>query len=186
MQEMWVSPLLRKITWRRKWQPVPVFLPGKFHGQRSLAGYSPRGCKELGTTEHTQRGKTMSRYWIKTKKAIHKKRRPALEDMDPVNTLISDLASGLWDHRFLLLKHSDLWCFVTVVVVGLLSHVLFFCDLKDWRSIRLLCPWDFPGKNTGVDCHFLLQGIFPTLESNSCLLHWQVDSLPLSQEESWR
>ena len=47
---------------------------------------------------------------------------------------------------------------------------------------RLLCPWDFPGKNTGVGCHFLLQGIFPTQGSNlrlRCLLHWQVDSLPL-------
>ena len=33
--------LIGKIPWRRKWQPTPVFLPGKFHGQRSLAGYSP-------------------------------------------------------------------------------------------------------------------------------------------------
>ena len=37
--------------------------------------------------------------------------------------------------------------------------------------IRLLRPWDFPGKSTGVDCHFLLQGIFPTQESNAGLLH---------------
>ena len=37
---------VRKIPWRRKWQPIPVFLPGEFHGQRSLAGYSPWGCKE--------------------------------------------------------------------------------------------------------------------------------------------
>ena len=47
---------------------------------------------------------------------------------------------------------------------------------------RLLCPWDHPGKNTGAGCHFLLQGIFQTQESNPCLLHllhWQADSLPL-------
>ena len=37
----------------RKWQPTPVFLPGKPLGQRSLAGYSPRGRKEPDTTEHT-------------------------------------------------------------------------------------------------------------------------------------
>ena len=37
--------------WRRKWQPHPVFLSGKSHGWRSLAGYSPQGCEELGTTE---------------------------------------------------------------------------------------------------------------------------------------
>ena len=45
------SPWVGKITWRRKWQPIPVFLPGKFHGRRSLAGYSPWGCKESDTTE---------------------------------------------------------------------------------------------------------------------------------------
>ena len=39
------------IPWRRKWQPTPVFLPWKFHGQRSLVGWSPCGLKELGTTE---------------------------------------------------------------------------------------------------------------------------------------
>ena len=45
----------------------------------------------------------------------------------------------------------------------------------------LPCPWDFPGKNPGAGCHFLLRGIFPTQGSNLhllCLLHWQVDSLP--------
>ena len=47
---------------------------------------------------------------------------------------------------------------------------------------RLFCPWDFPGKNTGVGCHFLLQGIFPTQGLNLRLLHWQADSLPLSHQ----
>ena len=45
---------------------------------------------------------------------------------------------------------------------------------------RLLYSWDFPVKNTGVGCHFVLQGIFLTQGLNPCLLHWQVDSLPLS------
>ena len=45
---------------------------------------------------------------------------------------------------------------------------------------KLLCPWDFPGKNTKVGCHFLLQGIFLIQGSNVCLLHWEVDSLALS------
>jgi len=43
----------------------------------------------------------------------------------------------------------------------------------------LLCPWDFPGKYTGVGCHFL-QGIFWTQGSNPSLLHWQAHSLPLA------
>ena len=51
----WFDPWVRKIPWRRKWQPTPVFLPGKFHGQRSLVGYSPRGHKESDTTEHEQK-----------------------------------------------------------------------------------------------------------------------------------
>ena len=45
-----------------------------------------------------------------------------------------------------------------------------------------LCPWNFTDKNTGVGCHFLLQGIFPTQESNPhllCILYWQASSLPL-------
>ena len=50
--------------------------------------------------------------------------------------------------------------------------------------IRVLCPWDFPGKNTAVGCHFLLQGIFPAQGSNLHLLHWQADSLPLSHQRS--
>ena len=44
---------VRKILWRMKQQPNPIFLPGKFHGQRSLAGYSPYGCKESYTIEVT-------------------------------------------------------------------------------------------------------------------------------------
>ena len=45
------NPWVGKIPWRREWLPTPVFLPGEFHGQRSLAGYCPWGCKELDTTE---------------------------------------------------------------------------------------------------------------------------------------
>ena len=42
-----------KIPWRRAWQPTPAFLPGEFHGQRSLASYSPWGLKESDITEHS-------------------------------------------------------------------------------------------------------------------------------------
>ena len=51
MQENGFIPWVRKIPWRRELQPNPVFLPGKSHGQRSLAIYSPWGCKESDTTE---------------------------------------------------------------------------------------------------------------------------------------
>ena len=61
------------------------------------------------------------------------------------------------------------------------------------QPARILCPWDFSGKNTGGGCHFLFQGIFLTQGLNLrllCLLHWWVDSLLLpdlgSPQISWR
>ena len=45
--------LVEKNPWKRAWQPIPVFLPGESHGQRSLAGYSPLGHKESDTTDMT-------------------------------------------------------------------------------------------------------------------------------------
>ena len=61
------------------------------------------------------------------------------------------------------------------------AHVLSVSDsFRAWtQPTRFLCPWDFPGKNSGVSCHFLLQAIFPTQRLNLCLLHLlhsQVDS----------
>ena len=54
------DPWVGKIPWRKAWQPTAVFLPGEFHGQRSLEGYSPWGGKELDMTEHARKqGKTI-------------------------------------------------------------------------------------------------------------------------------
>ena len=49
------------------------------------------------------------------------------------------------------------------------------------QPAKLLCPWNSPGKNTGVGCYFLLQG---TQGSNLGLLHWQADSLPFEPQET--
>ena len=51
MQEIGFDLWVRKIPWRREWQPTPVLLPRKFHRWRSLVGYSPWGRKESDTTE---------------------------------------------------------------------------------------------------------------------------------------
>ena len=67
------------------------------------------------------------------------------------------------------------WCLVAKFSLTLLQ-------LHGLQLTRLLCPWDFRGKNTGMGCRFLLQGIFPTQWSNSCLLYWQADSLPVSHQ----
>ena len=73
------------------------------------------------------------------------------------------------------------WC-GCLHVLNSFSHVQLFATL--WTAAcRLLCSWDSAGKNTGVGCHFLLQGIFLIQGSNPhllCLSHWQAGSLPLA------
>ena len=53
MQETGFDPRVGKIPWRREWLPTPLFLPGKFHGQRSLVGYSPRVAESDTTKQLT-------------------------------------------------------------------------------------------------------------------------------------
>ena len=83
----------------------------------------------------------------------------------------------------------DLQLFVIFVMFShnyMVSHSVMSDSLQlhGLQPARLLCPWDFPGKHTGVGCHFLLQGIFPTQRWNPSLLHWQDDALPLSHQGS--
>ena len=58
------------------------------------------------------------------------------------------------------------------------------CDPNGLQPTRLLCPWNFPGTSTGVDCHFLLQGIFPTQGSNPGLPHCRQTLYHLSHQGS--
>ena len=69
----------------------------------------------------------------------------------------------------------------SLLKVKSLSHVQPFAT--PW-TIDHLCPWDSPGKNAGVGCHFLLQGIFPTQGSNPGLLHCRQTLYPLSHQGS--
>ena len=57
VRETRFNPWVGKIPWRRKWQSIPVLLPGKFHGRRSLVGYNPWGHKELDMTKHSTAAK---------------------------------------------------------------------------------------------------------------------------------
>ena len=92
------DPGVRKIRWRRKWQPTPVFLPGKFLGQRSLAGYHPRGCRRVRydwvhththkhTHTHTQVDKLSKNFCnltrlSKQKSSLVLTRQPRFESID--------------------------------------------------------------------------------------------------------
>ena len=109
--------------------------PGVGDGHRSLACCSPRGRKELDTTERLNN--------------------------DNVHSTIKNKTRTIY--LVCVLSHS-------VVSDSLWPHGL--------QSTGHLCSRDFPGKNTGVDCHFLVQGIFLIQESNPRL--WHTDSLPLS------
>ena len=83
---------------------------------------------------------------------------------------------GINPRKFSFINSFKLFC-LSVCVCAQSDPTL--CDPMD---SKLLCPWKFPGENTGVSCHFPLQGIFLTQGLNPCLLsllHWQVDSLPL-------
>ena len=64
------DPWVGKIPWRRKWQPTPIFLPGEFQGQRSLAGYSPWGHKESDMTERLTLSLFTHNYSSPTTRAI--------------------------------------------------------------------------------------------------------------------
>ena len=59
-----------RFPWRREWQPTPVFLPGEFQGQRSLARYSPWGHKESDTTEHKAHAEDTQRKIITVVKTV--------------------------------------------------------------------------------------------------------------------
>ena len=87
-------------------------------------------------------------------------------------------------HTFSDLSRSSSLFLELKVKVKLLSHVRLFAT--PWTvAYRLLLPWDFPGKSTGVDCHFLLQGIFSTQGSNPGLLHCRQMLYHLSHQGSF-
>ena len=80
-------------------------------------------------------------------------------------------------------RKSGMWDLVlTFLILCLFGQCSVMSDsLQCHEPIRFLCTWTFPGKNIGMGCHFLLQGIFPTQGQNShllCLLCRQADSLP--------
>ena len=94
------------------------------------------------------------------------------------NPSLMPLLSIITTNNCLKLKNYSV-IFIVAIFVVVQSH-LTLLPPHGLKPARLLCPWDFPGKNTGVGCHFLLQEIFLTQGSNRRLLHWQADSLLLS------
>ena len=105
----------------------------------------------------------------------------------------SNLSYSLWKYLHLSKQFEQdgvSFSCLTTLALHLVWHILSYCLVTQscltllWphglQPSRLLCSREFPGKNTGVDCHFLLQGVFSTQGWKLHLLHWPAASLPLS------
>ena len=143
-----------------------MFLPGESHGQRSLEGYSQWGHK----------GRCDKPFSVHTCLFYRRGNRGA--GVMKVSFLkTAELVS--WLHCRPRSPRGSILSTCTRV-----QSRSTLCDPVDYSPHRRLCPWDFPGKNTGMGCHFLLQGNFWTQGLNLSVRHWEVDSLPLSHQGS--
>ena len=115
-------------------------------------------------------------------------------------TVWCSLACGLWK-AWICVTSSQFWekpAHSSLVLLHLrqqqtrphadMVELQDHCSLNWWAldiwTLAPICAWYLPGKNTGVGCHFLLQGIFLREGSNPWFLHWKADSLPLSHQGS--
>ena len=114
------------------------------HEQRSLVGYSPWSCKELDTTEQLQHKGDMN-FPCECVPLPHTKRR----------TFTTGRTKMSLHKQILLNKSHSTLCVWRGGRASVVPDVLQHNGL--WPA-RLLCPCNFPGKNTGAGCHFLLQG----------------------------
>ena len=100
--------------------------------------------------------------------------RPSLSSRGQIQTVANQGSEGMQKQT----RSSQ-----ETMYAQLLNQVRLFVTPGTVTHQAQLCPWDFPGKNTGVGCHLLFHGIFLTQGRNPCLLHWQAYSWPLSHLE---
>ena len=126
------DPWLVKIPWKRKWQPTPVFLPGKSHGQRSLVGYSPWDCKSWTwlsdwTTTATTKGLSHSLTCGGVDVTSHITHMPlAFKPVSP-----SVLCSHLRTSNFC-------WCRIFLLQGKIKDHLEMFCLRETLRIFEFL------------------------------------------------
>ena len=89
---VWFDPWIWKIPWIRKWQPTPIFLPGKSHKQRSLVGYSPWDCKTVG---HVLVSKTTANLGVSDSADLEQGQRTCLSNRFPGDAAASGLGSAV-------------------------------------------------------------------------------------------
>ena len=134
--------------WRRKWQPSPVFLPGESQGRGSLMG-----CRLMGSHRVGHDWSDLAAAAASPKKSVYFRLRPQHAHVFNGNKHFTKQQLSLEKEIHFHILYS--------VHPMLLRGALHACSLvQSFRlcappPTRLLCPWDFPGKNTGVSCHFL-------------------------------
>ena len=146
---------MRKIPWGRKRSPVPIFLPGESHGQRSLLGYSPWGLQELDMTErlstHTpsncgRKTGSVTENQVLALKAS--KQKPCLSFLFTFNWSVSHV--GIYDIRRVQRCHSNT-CLVEIIIIffSLLNGTHYY--LKFYLCFILTCFFS--------KFYFILKGI---------------------------
>ena len=143
-------------------------------GQGGLVCCSPWGHRESDTTEQLN--------WTELNVVYHIDwlcilKNPCIPGISPTwSECMKSIINLLQDRPIYSIVSVGHVCVCSVVSNSLWPHGL--------QLARLLCPWNFPGKNTEVGCHFLLQGIFPSQGSNLYPLLWYADSLSLTHQGS--
>ena len=177
------DPWIAKIPWRRKWQPTPEFLPGQFHGQRCLVGYSPKSqtwliiCAQVHTfpskffvlqLDHQSLFYSLislkfvinpyfKKLYILSQHATAKSLQSCPTLYDPIDgsppgSTIPEILQAR-TLGWVAISFSNAWKWKVKVK-------LLVSDSSRPHRLqpnRLLHPWDFPGKSTGVECHCLLR-----------------------------
>ena len=122
------DPWVGKIPWRKAWQPPPVFLPGKSHGQRRLPGFSPRGCKRVG---HDLVTKQQQQHCEVIDEKTEERRVYALRSRHVSGT-------GLSPHCALCVLFH--WFLITRTRACMLSHVSHVWPLATLWTLTLQAP----------------------------------------------
>ena len=150
----WFDPFVGKTSWRRKWQPTPVFLTWKIPWTEEPGGLQSMGL-QLDMTENTH---THTHKHTRTQNTVTHSLSPFL--LPQWLTALQCRGpgfhpwSGSWSPRSTT-KVQHACPVVSVISYSLQPHGL--------ELTRPFCPWDSPDKNTGVSCRALLQGIFLTM-----------------------
>ena len=135
------DPQVRKIPWRMKWQATLVFLPGKSHGQRSLASYSPCGQKEWDMTEHAY-----TSVFCKSYSSLRKLAGSAVELSGcPCDGLSQEMRSEVLDLCIiidLMVGSVTLRCSLNVEAMHKLFLTLEWWMPQFMNFLMLLCSWE--------------------------------------------